>query len=545
MSQPTPEGDLPQAIARKPGPRSLQAVWIIPVTAALVSGWLAIKSMMDSGPTIEIQFKSAEGLEAGKTRIKHKSVDIGTVRSISLTKDRSAVVVRAELDRNASEGFLAEDTRFWVVRPRIAGGQISGLGTLLAGAYIGSDPGKSATTRRSFEGLETPPPITSDLTGTQFKLLADDLGSLDIASPVYYRGVLAGRVISMELPPDGKHVVVGVFVHAPYDALVSAESRFWNASGADVSVDASGVKLQMQSLATLVLGGISVENPPEASNLPKASSNTQFTLWNSRADAFRPRESVVETYVLNFTQSVRGLAVGAAVDFRGILVGEVRRIDLDFDPATVRFRSTVEIDFWPERMRSRFHKPTGQWATLTSRQRMERYVARGLRGQLRNANLLTGQMFVALDFFDKEPKAAIDFHKAPPEIPTVSGGLGELQEAVANIVKKLEKVPFDVIGQDVRTALANFGNTLKKADALLGQVSSELAPDLRATLEQARKTLVTAEKALATDSPLQGDLRETLNEVTRAAESVRQLTDYLERHPESLLRGKRPAGDLK
>ena len=531
------EGDVPQAVERKAAPRSLQLVWLVPVAAVLVGGWLAFKAVWDKGPTITIQFKTGEGIEANKTRIKNKSVDIGTVRAVQLTSDRKAVLVTAEIDRSAADAFLVDDTRFWVVRPRIAGGQVSGLGTLLEGSYIGSDPGKSETTRRAFVGLETPPPVTSDEPGKQFKLRSDDLGSLDIGSPIYYRGVNAGRVVSTEVAPDGKSVLLGIFVQAPYDKYVTDETRFWNASGVDLSLDATGVKLHTQSVLTLLLGGVAFETPPEAGDAAPSSADAQFRLWTNRAEALRPRETVVETYRLVFEQSVRGLAVGAPVDFRGITVGEVRSINLVHDAATTRFYTTLDIHLWPERLRVDGKEPAAA--------RMQRFVTRGLRGQLRSANLLTGQMYVGLDFFPKAAPARFDAKKSPPEIPTITTGLAELQESVGNIVKTLERVPFDKLAADLRRAIGTLEATLKRADTLLAQVSTDLAPELRTTLEQARKTLGSAERALGSDSPVQGDLRETLNEVTKAAETVRSLADYLERHPESLIRGKREGSDRK
>jgi paraquat-inducible protein B len=536
---------IPQALERKPGPRSLQFVWVVPIVAALVGGFLAVKSVWERGPTITIQFLSGEGIEPGKTRIKHKAVDVGTVKSLALSPDRKAVVVTAEMDRQAAQGFLVEDTRFWVVRPRIAGGQVSGLGTLLAGSYIGSDPGKSKAERRDFVGLETPPPITSDLPGRQFRLRADDLGSLDIGSPVYYRGMVAGRVVSADIAPDGRSAQVGVFIHSPYDRFVTQEARFWNASGVDLSLDATGVKLQTQSLITLLLGGIAFETVAEDSNAPPAEAGAQFALWANRGDALRPRESVIETYRLTFRQSVRGLAVGAPVDFRGVTVGEVRRIELEYDPKRVDFLTGVEIHLWPERLRGRA-RDEGPWdAKVPPAQRLQRFVSHGFRGQLRAANLLTGQQYVALDFFPKAPAASLDTRKTPPEIPTVPGALTELEESLGTIVKNLEKVPFDKLAADLRRALGTLDATLKRADTLMTQLSNDVAPELRSTLEQARKTLGSAQQVLSSDSPVQGDLRETLHEVTRAAEQVRALTDYLERHPESLIRGKRPSGDAK
>lgn len=536
--------DLPEAVPRKKPPHTLQLVWLIPIIAALVGGWMAAKALLDRGPSIEIQFKSAEGIEPGKTRIRHKSVDIGLVQSVKLSADRKAVIVRAEMDRQVSRGFLVEDTKFWVVRPRVAGGQVSGLGTLLAGSFIAADPGKQGEETREFVGLETPPAITSDVPGRPFKVRADDLGSLDVGSAVYYRGVSAGRVTSIELTEDGKAVVVGVFVEAPYDRWVNPETRFWNASGVDLTFDAGGLKLQTQSVVTLLLGGIAFESRPEHANLPQAPPDAQFHLWSNRSEALKARESVVEAYVMVFEQSVRGLAVGAPIDFRGVEVGEVRQIDLEFDREKVAFRSAVTVFLYPERMRSRTRNTNAnsRWNQLSSQERIARMVENGMRAQLKAANLLTGQQLIALDFFRNVPKAKLDTSRQPPQIPTTVGGLSEIQDSIGNIVKKLERVPFDAIAQDLRRTMASLDATLKRAEALLGQLSGkvdEIAPDIKATLAQARKTLAEAEKTLATDSPVQGDLRETLNEVTRAAESVRSLTDYLERHPEALIRGRR------
>ncbi|HUQ28855.1 MAG TPA: MlaD family protein [Usitatibacter sp.] len=538
------EDEIPQAVARPKGKRSFPFVWIIPVVALLVGGWIGLKSVWEQGPTITIQFNTAEGIEAGKTRIRHKAVEIGTVRTVKLSDDNKTAIVTAEMDRHAGDAFLREDSRFWVVRPRIAGGQVSGLTTLLAGSYIGADPGKSEKTRRSFTGLETPPVITSDIPGRQFVLRAPNLGSLDVNSPAYYRGVLAGRVVSTELAPDGKMVQVGVFIHSPFDRFVNMETRFWNESGIDLSLDATGVKLQTESLITLLLGGIAFETPADA-EAEAAAPNTQFALFDNRTAAFKPRETVVLPVLMKFSQSVRGLAVGAPVDFRGIAAGEVRRIELEFDPVNVRFVQVVEANLFPERLRSRYRDASRRaLPDLSPAQRIQRFVEHGFRAKLASANLLTGQQYVALDFFPKAAPARMDAAKVPIEIPTIPGGFGELQESLQNIAAKLEKVPFDKLADDLRKALQSLDATLKKADVLVGQLSTDVAPELRATLEQARKTLGSAEHALGSDSPLQGDLRDTLLEVTKAAESVRALTDYLERHPESLLRGKR-SGETK
>lgn len=540
MSTPEPpppvDPGIPQAVARKPTPRSLQMVWIIPIVAAIVGGWLAARSLLERGPNITIRFESAEGLEAGKTRIKYKNVDIGIVHSIELSDDRRYAIVNAELARRGSRGFLADDTKFWIVRPRFSGGQVTGLSTLLAGAYIGADPGKSQNETHDFKGLEVPPVVISGQPGRLFQLTADELGSVDVGSPVYFRSVVAGHVVSVDMSKDGRRVAVGVFLNPPFDRFVTGGSRWWNASGVDIVVGAEGLKMNTEGLITVLLGGIAFETPDDAQSMPPADANATFVLWKSRDEAQRPHETVVETYLMTFAHSVRGLAVGAPVDFRGITVGEVKSIDLAYDPKAVKFRAAVEVQLWPERLRSRAARQRGPGAA----DRIARFVEHGLRGQLRSGNLLTGQMYIALEFFPDAPKARIDRTQSPPEIPTMpAAGLSDLQESIAKIVKRLDQVPFDKIGNDLRQALEQLNTTLQKADTLVGKMNDEIAPELKAAIEQARKTLASAERTVAPDSPVQDDLRETLQEVTRAAESLRQLVDYLERHPESLIRGKK------
>jgi paraquat-inducible protein B len=545
MSSPRDEGGdprIPSAVPRKPGLRWLQPIWIIPIVAALVGGYLLLQHVLESGPMIAIHFRSAEGLEAHKTRIKYKDVDIGIVKAIELDDERKGVVVYAQMTKQASSGLLVEDTRFWVVRPRISGGQVSGLGTLLAGSHIGSDPGKSTVERRDFVGLDTPQIVPSDVPGRYFLLDSEELGSIDVGSPIYFRGVTAGQVVATEVAADGKLVKVRIFVNSPFDRFVTTSSRFWNASGVDLQVDTTGLRLNSQSLATVLVGGIAFDTPTEADAgpTPRAQANAGFVLWRDRADALKPRETVIETYVMRFPESVRGLSVGAAVDFRGVVLGEVSSIELEYDPARVNFRTAVQIRLFPERLQSRSRKPDSISAQLAdARARMQKFVANGFRAQLRNGNLLTGQLYVALDFFPGAASATIDFAKAPPEIPIVPGSLAELQESLGRIMKKLEKVPFDTLGEDLRKALESLDTTLKAVERTAAHVDSEVLPQLKATLENARKTFESAQKTLAQDSPVQNDLREALQEVGRAAEALRALVDSIERQPDALIRGKR------
>ena len=541
MTEPTDDIDqnaLPLAVQAPRWHWSPWLIWLIPVVAAIIGGTILVQSLLSRGPTVTLFFKNAEGLEAGKTRIKFKDVDIGTVRHISLTDDRKQVIVTAQLLKSA-DSFLRKDSRFWVVRPRVGAGGISGLGTLLSGSYIGVDAGKSSERQEEFTGLDVPPFVLTGLSGRQFILHADQIGSLDIGAPIYYRHIQVGQIAAYELDANGAGVNLHVFVNAPYDKFVTTGSRFWQASGIELSLDASGFRLATESVASIISGGISFAEPPDAPPSTQALVDADFTLYGNRDLAMKHAETVVRKLLLYFDESVRGLSPGAPVDFRGIVIGEVTGISLEYDKPNGMFRFPVEINIYPQRLESRYRKGVANQAPDDSPEVLDNLVAHGLRAQLKNGNLLTGQLFVALDFFPHAPKFKIDHTRSPITLATVPGTLEELQAILSRIARRLDKVPVEEIAADLRTALKSLDATLKSTDKLAKHLDVELVPEARATLEQVRKTVASADTVLSSDAPLQQDLRETLREVSRAAQALRSLTDYLERHPESLILGKK------
>jgi len=526
--------DLPDAVAAPRSGRSLQLVWLIPLVAALIGGWLAVKAILEKGPTITLSFATAEGLETGKTKIKYKDVDIGLVTGVALAPDASHVVVSAELVKDAKR-YLVEDTRFWIVRPRVSGGTVTGLGTLLSGSYIGMDIGLSKTPREQFTGLEIPPIVNTGEPGRTFVLRSDNAGSLDVGSPLYFRRLKAGQITSYELDKDGRGILIKVFVGAPYDRYVNENTRFWHASGIDITLNSSGVTVDTQSAVSILIGGLAFETPAESAGLPPAAANAEFRLFANRGEALRNPETDVMKLAMVFEESVRGLQPGAEIDFRGVVVGSVTQIRPHVDVGGSNFKIRVKADFFPRRMRS---KDTGR--TLSNDQRralLAGMIARGLRAQLRTASLLTGQLYVALDFFPAagkhKPKPAERMDEDDlPEIPVVPSSLVQLQEAIAAIAAKVQKFPLEQVGADLQT-------TLKSATRLIDHIDNDLAPELRGTLAEVRKAVESADQVLKPNSPLSQDARDAMREFARAAAAFRALSDYLERHPEALISGKR------
>jgi paraquat-inducible protein B len=509
----------PLAVTRFRSPVSW--IWLVPAVAVLVALGLAIHAVLARGPEITLRFASAEGLEANKTKIRYKDVAIGTVTAIALSDDRHSVKVTAAMDKQA-EPLLVGDSRFWVVRPRVGSGGISGLGTLLSGPYIAVDPGRAAAPRDDFTGLDAAPLVVNDMPGRQFTLAADDLGSLDVGAPVYFRRVPVGRVVGYSMQGDGRSVNVRIFVDAPFDRFVTRSARFWHASGIDVSLDANGMKMEMQSLASLAMGGIAFSGPDvdgEAAT-EEAPAEARFTLFSDHAAALRVPDSVVQKYVLVFKESVRGLTVGAPVDFRGLSAGEVSRIDLDLSPGASEAAIAVEINLYPERLARLRRKGSALPESAATRKIVDGLVASGFRAQLRVGNLLTGQSYVALDFFPNAKPSPVKWDRSIPELPTQPGSIDSLQLQLQHLMDTLQK-------------------TVERADHLIAGVDGQLVPELTGALRDARKTLNEANGTLASDSPTQIELRDTLREVGRAAAAVRNLADLMERQPESLLTGRK------
>ncbi|MBB3227354.1 paraquat-inducible protein B [Luteibacter sp. Sphag1AF] len=529
-----PKSDLPQPAIRR-SKLGFSLVWLVPIIAALVGISLIVNHWLSAGPRITVSFQTAEGIEAGKTQVKYKNVVIGKVTTIRLAHDRTHVSVVIDLEKDA-QTFATKGTRYWVVRPRVGVGGVSGVDTLFSGAFIGADAGNSDESESNFSGLETPPAVTHGAPGRRFQLHATDLGSLDIGSPVYYRRIQVGRIVSYQLDRDGKGVSLQLFVDGPNDRFVTKDTRFWNASGVDVSLGADGLKLNTQSLATVIAGGVAFQAPPGPRDETPAAEMADYTLFGDQATAMAPPDGNPRYIRMRFEHSLRGLAVDAPVEFLGVKIGRVVSVNLDYDEKKQSFPVIVGALVYPQRLGAAFDKLSQLAASrgdADMSQIMGKLIDHGLRATARTGNLLTGQLYIALDFNPKAPKVAFDPNAKPLEIPTTAGDFDKLQEQLSSIVDKISKIPFDTIGQ-------NLDGSLKELNGTLKQVNEQIAPELKETLKQTQKTMGSANSALSEDSPLQQNIGQTMEELQRSARSLRVLTDYLGRHPESLIRGRKP-----
>ena len=534
-SHPTDTPQAPGSPAIKTRRFSVSLVWIVPIVAVLVGISLVVHSVLQQGPTITLNFKTGSGLTANKTEVKYRNVVIGQVTDVALSDDQKSVNATVQLAKQA-ESFTRADSQFWVVRPRIGAGGVSGIDTLLSGDYIGADIGQSETRAKQFKGLENPPPITYGEPGKRFTLHTQTLGSLDIGSPVYYRKIEVGQVVAYELDAEGKGVNVEVFVHAPNDAYVTENTRFWNASGVDLSVGANGFALKTESLSSMLVGGIAFRAPPYSPNDKPADEARTFELFDDQDSALAPPNGEGQYMTLRFDQALRGLKVGAPVEFLGVEFGKVVSINLDFDASKRSFPLNVGIVIYPQLLGQAHtkllkvmnHDPNDEAAGVRL---IGSFIENGLRAQARSGNLLTGQLYIALDFYPKAEKVKFDPSLRPVSIPTIPGNLEQLQEKLESIVNKINQLPIERIA-------SNLDGNLVELRKGLTQFNAKTLPSVQNTLADVSKTLQSASSTLAEDSPQREQLTQTLDELGRMSRSLRELSDYLGRHPESLIRGR-------
>lgn len=537
------------AIARR---RGISIVWLIPLVALLIGAFLAYKAYTSQGPMVTITFDTAEGLEAGRTKLRYLDVEVGTVQSVEIGPDLQHIVVSARLVPSAS-AFLRERTQFWIVKPRVGVGGVSGLGTLLSGAYIGIRPG-DGDWAYSFVGLSEPPQLTTNVAGRQFVLQADTLGSVSRGAPIYYRGIEVGQVLGHDLIADASSVEVTIFVQKPYDDLVRTTSRFWNVSGVNLVTGASGVSLNVASVQSLLVGGIEFDNPPSTAPSEVAREGQTFALFESKSAVVQAQFTERIPFLVYFEGSVRGLNPGAPVEYRGMRVGVVTEVRLELDQATKRVRIPVLLALEPQR----FVGAT----VITDEDRashaiMRDLVRQGLRAQLQTGNFLTGELFVDLTMQPNAPPAELNTSGPVPIIPSVPNTLEALQASATEIMNKIASLPIDelvtslnqtatglqgiVNSPDLKETLRSIGPTLAQLQETMARLEGDSGPllaSLRNTADAATATLEAMRRTFGPSSNLAADSESLMQELTRAARSVRLFADYLDRHPEALIRGR-------
>lgn len=516
--------------------KRIPAIWIVPIVAVVLGLWMVYYTISTEGPSITIRFNTADGIEAGKTKVKSRNVELGVVESVTLTEDLENVIVTAKIEREA-EDLLRSDSQFWVVRARIGVGGISGLGTLLSGGYIELDPGTADDEERDFIGLEEPPVTKSGTAGIKFTLLSARAGSVDTGDPVLHRGFTVGRIESTEFDLATERMRYEVFVYAPYDELVRTDSRFWNASGLSISVTAEGISVGTGSLETLLTGGVEFASHESFEQSLPIETGAVFTLFPDQRTALEePFEQSVQ-YVVAFDQSVKGLAPGASVELRGIPIGRVLRIMLHERALQPQRDQSIPVLIKLEPGRMRLNDDESGVARL--RDGVKQAVDEHLFATLQTSNLLTGRLVVAFDFYPEEPAGELGEFNGIPTLPTKSTGLAQIEQKIASILDQIQAMPLTNIGNSADNALVEFSATMKSTRSALERIEALLAKEdtqeIPGSVNDALAELQRTLNSFSDGSPMYERINRTLVELNQTLKSVDELARTLEDQPSSLI----------
>jgi paraquat-inducible protein B len=521
-------------------------VWLIPLTALLVGLWLVVQFWYAKGPEIVVQFPSAEGIIAGKTEVRFKAVAVGKVKELKLSDDLKYIEVAIELNKEIGR-HLGSDARFWVVKPNINRSGVSGLTTLFSGVYIGMDPGSDTDDLSFYQGEERPPVIAPSESGRRYFLLSDSLGSMDIGAPVFYKQLQVGEVIDYKLLPEQDQVRLEVFIRDPYYDFVRTTTRFWNASGAEFKMSAAGAEFRMESLTSLLVGGVAFETPKSIAAGEISATDAEFVLYKNYSAIQEKQFPQKLYYVMYFEGSVRGLAVGAPVEFQGIPLGKVENIDMKMDLKSQEVRIPVLVSIQPQRFDEKITKEAAQVM-------MSKLVSKGLRARMETASLLTGQKLVTLSMEKNPQPAEIMATQFYSEFPTIGSALddlpllateimGSLQETLDGVKKLVNSGKLDKAVDNLNGVLSEAEQAVRAAKKVLETVDKKTLPtvtqEMSKTLQKLQGSLSHLDRLTAQNSPTQYQLQEMLEEVTAASRSVRTLAETLQRQPTALIRGKR------
>jgi paraquat-inducible protein B len=556
---------LARAAARRT--RRISVIWVIPLVALAIGAWLAWDTLSKEGPTITVTFNSGEGLQAGQSQLKYKDIVFGTVKSLELAPDHSHVIVTLATTHQA-EPLLTDKTVFWVVKPRLFAGNISGLETLLSGSYIGMMPGaEGGKSQHAFKGVEDPPILTEHIAGHAFLLKAKRLGSIQLGSPIFFRDQNVGEVLGWDIADMAEYVTIHAFVRAPYDGYVNDETRFWNASGLSIKLAGTGLEIQLESIKALLLGGIAFETPDLRGKVQVASAdNHVFPLFSDRDTAQAASYTRKIQVVSYFPGSVSGLGPGSPVTMHGLTVGRVLDVRLAFDRTKDVIVAPVRYEIEPERIVG-----VGQRVFKTDAESVLAVLKAGLRATLQSTNLITGQQQVALDFLRDAPSVEVKEQDGYFVLPSAEGGgFAGLQSSVNTLLDKVNTINFDQIGKDLqnllqstsallsgpqmRETLNKLAATLASADTFTRNLNAGTAPafkqlpemtgQLQKTLNNTNKLLVSLDAGYGDNTKFSRDLDRLLVQTNDALSSLRALADLLSRHPEALIKG-RPAGGVE
>lgn len=522
----------------------ISPVWLIPLLAVLVGAWLIYQNYSSRGPVVTLRMDTAEGIDAGNTKLKVRSVEVGHVTQVALTDDYEGAVATIQMNPDTGK-LLGDDSKFWVVKPRVGPQGISGLNTILSGAYLQLKPSQQASDKRSFQVLDNPPVLRNDQPGVDIKLSSDGDNTLSVGDPIVYLGQNVGTIDSANFAPQKREMVYRVFIKAPYAKLITRSTQFWLRSGVDFHLGSDGVDVQLGSIQSVLAGGVTFGLPDGVEAGNKVKDGDSFKLYETQNAAVQDRYDEKLQYVVLLNDSVRGLSAGAPVEYRGLRVGTVEQVPFyspDFHLKSFsNFKIPVLISIEPQR-------PSLAWANWSRaewRKHNQKFFDHGMRATVKSSNLLTGSMFVDVNFDKNAPKFVTRQIGQYQVFPSEPSQITNIQQSVSNLVDKLNKLNLEPIADQLKHTVATTSDTLDQLqkvttsiNQLLNKPGTQSLPgQLHDTLQELDRTLQNFQKG----APAYQNLNQSLDRLNRVLDDAAPLTRTLRDHPNSLIFG-RPDG---
>jgi paraquat-inducible protein B len=526
--------------------KQVSAIWIVPILALVMGAWMLFQYINSTGPQITLQLPTADGIEAGKTEIRALNVKVGVITEVTLSENYDHIIAKAQMNKDA-ERMLRDDTMFWVVKPRIGREGVSGLETLLSGAYIQLQPGNSDEEKEKFTVLDVPPVAAPDAEGLRLVLTHREAGKLGVGDPVIYKGFTVGRVENTSFDVDTRQALYQLFIFKPYDSLVRTRTKFWLNSGVDLQLNTEGFELKFGSLESLLTGGVTFDSVPGLdSGEPLTKDMTSFRLYD---DVKQLREGMYDEYiefVMLFDESVRGLKAKAPVEYRGLRIGTVMKVPLRLPTQEESFtvkRIPVLVRIELGRLFEHFH--TDSMSDYTEKLKLE--FAKGLRGELKTGSLITGALYIDTDFYPDAEKYVPSEFLGLEVFPTMRGGFAQVQKQVNDFLNKLNNLPMEDTLTSLNETLKTSERTLASAervanniDKLLSQSDTQQIPaDIRQSLQQLQKTL----DGYGPNSTMYSEMESTLKELEKVMTEFKPVLKQLNEKPNSLVFGEDEVSD--
>lgn len=513
------------------GPR-FSSIWLVPIVAVVIGLWMVYAHWASQGPLVEIRFNGGAGIEAGKTKVKRKNVEIGEVLELNLSEDAERVVLTVRIEKNSAD-LLREDTKFWVVRPRVGRGGISGLNTLLSGAYIEMSPGASAEPEREFEGLEAPPVTPIGTPGLHITLDSDGNRALTEGHPVLFHGTQVGTIEYVHFNSKERRTYYNAFIEAPYDRLITTNTQFWFSSGIGFELSPDGIRVDIATLSSIIAGGVSFDVPAGQPQGERITERAFFTIHRRESDIYEKHYEHTLRYVILFDDSIRGLRPGAPVEYRGVKVGQVLRTDIEYDEVGNLLDETSRIPVLIELVPARFGFDDTETALIDAGNQINDLITSGLHGGVATGNLLTGQKLVELQYIEHETHPEQSF-AGITVIPSVAGQVGRLIDSIASTLDKINRLPLNDVVASARNALDQTAKTLAELDTIL---EDEASHQVMENLDHALLQFQQLAEDYSEGSQTHDDIQRSLRSLDQMLQELGPVLKNLRQKPNSLIFG--------